>query len=100
MKKVIMLAMGEVFLFTLTFAQKEIDALRYSQLTYGGTARFTSMAGAFGALGGAFSSLSINPAGIGIYRKSEFTFTPSFFMQGTTSDYKGNSLYDYKTNVN
>jgi hypothetical protein len=82
------------------FAQNEIDALRYSQILRGGTARFTSMGGAFGALGGDFSVLSTNPAGIGIYRKSEFTFTPSFFNQKTTSDFKGTMLDDYKYNVN
>lgn len=100
MKKIWMFTIGGVFLTVLCFAQNEIDALRYSQLNYSGTARFTSMSGAFGALGGDFSTLSTNPAGIGIYRKSEFTFTPSFFIQGTTSNYKGSSLYDYKTNVN
>jgi len=82
------------------FAQNEIDALRYSQLVRGGTARYTSMGGAFGALGGDFSVLSANPAGIGIYRRSEFTFTPSFFTQKTTSNFKGNFLDDYKYNVN
>lgn len=95
-----MLAVGGVLLSALSFSQNEIDALRYSQHQYGGTARFTSMAGAFGALGGDFSVLSINPAGIAIYRRSEFTFTPSFFNQKTTSDFKGNSLDDYKYNVN
>lgn len=85
---------------SLSFSQNEIDALRYSQLTYGGTARFTAMGGAFGSLGGDFSALSTNPAGIGIYRKSEFTFTPSFFNRKTTSSFKGNSLDDYKYNVN
>ncbi len=100
MKKIFMLAMGGVFLSALSFAQNEIDALRYSQLTRSGTARFTAMSGAFGALGGDFSVLSTNPAGIGIYRKSEFTFTPSFFSQKTTSNFKGNMLDDYKYNVN
>lgn len=87
-------------LLSATFAQNEIDALRYSQITYGGSARFTAMAGAFGSLGGDFSALSTNPAGIGIYRKSEFTFTPSFFNRKTTSNFKGNTLDDYKYNVN
>ena len=100
MKIKIMLAMGGVLLSTFTFGQNEVDALRYSQIIYGGTARFTSMAGAFGALGGDFSTLSTNPAGIGIYRRSEFTFTPSFFHQQTTSHYNGNVIYDDKSNVN
>jgi hypothetical protein len=100
MKNKFMLAMGGVFLAALSFAQNEIDALRYSQLRYAGTARFTAMSGAFGALGGDFGVLSINPAGIAIYRRSEFTFTPSFYNSKTTSSFKGNSLDDYKYNVN
>jgi hypothetical protein len=81
-------------------AQNEIDALRYSQIRYGGTARFTAMSEAFGALGGDFSVLSTNPAGIAIFRRSEFTFTPSFFNQKTSSNFKGNQLDDYAYNVN
>ncbi|MFA6798620.1 MAG: hypothetical protein WCR39_04935, partial [Bacteroidales bacterium] len=50
-------------------AQNEQDALRYSFIQTGGTTRSISMGGAFGAVGGDFSSLSINPAGLGIYRK-------------------------------
>ena len=99
--KIFLTAIGlNLGLLSVCFAQNEIDALRYSQLVRGGTARFTSMGGAFGALGGDFSVLSTNPAGIGIYRKSDFSFTPSFFNQKTTSDFKGNSLDDYKYNVN
>lgn len=95
-----MLGAGGVFLSVLLFSQNEVDALRYSQIKYAGTARSAAMSGAFGALGGDFSVLSINPAGIAIYRKSEFTFTPGFFIQNSNSDFKGNSLYDNKTNVN
>ncbi len=40
-----------------------------------GTARFTSMAGAFGALGGDITSIKQNPAGLGIYRTSEISIT-------------------------
>lgn len=92
--------MGGVLLAAASFAQNEIDALRYSRLNYGGTARSSAMSGAFGALGGDFSALSLNPAGIGIYRKSEFAFTPGFFSQKTTSNFTGNMLSDYKYNVN
>lgn len=82
------------------FSQNEIDALRYSQRQYGGTARFASMSGAFGALGGDMSTFSLNPAGIGIYRSSEITFSPSFFGKTTSSLYGGNRIDDSKYNVN
>ncbi len=77
MKKTLLTLIIGLFFFTSAFPQNEMDALRYSQLFPGGTARFVSMGGAFGALGGDFSSLSINPAGLGIYRSSEFTITPA-----------------------
>ncbi len=35
------------------------------------------MGGAFGALGADFGALSNNPAGLGLYRSSEFSFSPS-----------------------
>jgi hypothetical protein len=61
-------------------AQNQVDALRYSQIYPGGTARSTAMGGAFGALGGDFYSASLNPAGLGVYRSSEFTFTPELLL--------------------
>ncbi|HXC03544.1 MAG TPA: hypothetical protein VNZ86_02260 [Bacteroidia bacterium] len=81
-------------------AQNETDALRYSQLGFGGTARSSSMAGSFGSLGGDFSTLSSNPAGIGLYRSSEFTITPGLFYQSTTSTYSGVASDDQKQNLN
>ena len=80
--------------------QNEVDALRYSQNNYGGTARFTAMGGAFGALGADFSTLSINPAGIGLYKTSEFTFTPTFYVGNTSSTYSGKTNEDNKYNFN
>lgn len=83
-----------------SFAQNEMDALRYSQLTFGGTARYNSMAGAFGALGADFSTLSSNPAGIALYKRFEITFTPSRFGQTTNSSYNGTSGSESKYNFN
>jgi hypothetical protein len=81
-------------------AQNETDVLRYSQLTFGGTARYSGMAGAFGALGADFSTLSSNPAGIGVYRRSELTLSPSIFNQSTSSSYMGTVTDDQKMNFN
>ena len=58
------------------YSQNEFDALRYSQYNISGTARYSSMSGAFGSLGGDFSGLSHNPAGLGMYQFTEVTFTP------------------------
>ena len=90
------------FVTGMIFAQNEVDALRYSQNFYGGTARSVAMAGSFGALGGDFSSLSINQAGIGVYRGSELTFTPSLLFGETSTAYLGTTSEDdsYKFMVN
>src|SRR5215204_5430306 len=68
-------------------SQNEVDALRYSQVMTGSTARSLSMGGAFGALGADFSSLSTNPAGLGVYRKSEFTFSLGFNTRISDTDF-------------
>lgn len=81
----------KIVLLTFSFftffsnAQNEFDALRYSQQNIFGTAKATSLGGAFGALGGDFSCLSYNPAGIGMYQFTEITFSPSFTLNNTTS---------------
>lgn len=82
---------------TEIYAQGSADALRFSQIFNGGTARFTSMGGAFGALGGDFGAISYNPAGLGVYRTSEFTITPSFKSRSINSTYNGNSMKDTRT---
>lgn len=89
-----------LLMFLIGNAQNETDALRYSMTHFGGTSRYVSMGGAFGALGGDVSALTTNPAGIGVFRKSEFTFTPSLYQQlSTTSHYDKNS-FDSKSNLN
>ena len=49
-----LLAILTIFSFSVN-AQNEIDALRYSQQNMYGSARVSSMGGAFGSLGGDFS---------------------------------------------
>ena len=60
---------------SLVTSQSLSDALRYSTTYAGGTARTVGAGGAFGALGGDFGALSINPAGLATYRSSEITFS-------------------------
>ncbi|HEY9177314.1 MAG TPA: hypothetical protein VIN07_06465 [Flavipsychrobacter sp.] len=81
-------------------AQDESDALRYSLLSPQGTARSIGFGGALGAIGGDFSSLSVNPAGIGVYRNSEFTVTPSLKLSSSNSTYTGAAMDDNATRFN
>lgn len=81
------------------FAQDLTDVLRYSNYHISGTARSAAMGNAFGALGGDFSSLSINPAGAAVYRSGELTITPSFGKTSVDGTYLGNTVSDSKYNI-
>lgn len=73
----------------LSFGQTYDDAARFGMLIPQGTARSIGFGSALGSVGGDFSSLSVNPAGIGIYRKSEFSFSPSFHFGSDELSYFG-----------
>lgn len=62
---------------TTSYAQGIADALRYSTEGVQGTARFTAMSGAFGALGGDLSAININPAGSSVLLTSMATMSLS-----------------------
>ncbi len=82
---------GLAFLAGLAlYAQDQFDALRISQSDISGTARYMSMGGAFGALGGDASAISDNPAGLGVYRSSEFSFSLAPQFQNVTGNWNGN----------
>mgnify|MGYP000843849709 FL=1 len=78
MKKVLL----GVFLATglLTYAQQIQDLPLFGLEQRTGTARFQAMAGAFGALGGDFSALAINPAGAAVFKHSQMGFGLSHFQ--------------------
>ena len=53
------------------------DMYTLSQVGFGfGTARSMAMAGAFTSLGGDLASMGINPAGLGMYRSNDVSFSP------------------------
>lgn len=84
-------------------AQTEFDALKMVEHDINGTARYISMGGAFGALGGDPSAIKDNPAGLGIFRKSEITGTMNALIQQTGAKWNGSETsYDdfYKLNPN
>jgi hypothetical protein len=98
MKKSINLLVLLLIMAIPALTQTATDALRYSWIFYNGTSRFVGTGGAYGAVGADFSVLATNPAGLGLYRTSEFTFSPTFLNRGTISDYNGYSARDYKLN--
>lgn len=52
-----------------------------------GTARAMAMGGAFTSLGGDLTSMSLNPAGLGMYRRNEISLTP--MLSFSASDTEG-----------
>ncbi len=75
-------------------AQDITEAFNLSNQNVQGTARSMGFGNALGSVGGDFSSLSVNPAGLGVYRSSELTFTPSISINSANSNYQGNATLD------
>jgi len=106
MKKLIyslILILGTQFIVS----QNIYDALRYSNNEVEGSARFSAMSGAFGALGGELSAISINPAGSAIYSKgmASITFGNNYTKNNTnlTNNILNNQMdshIDSKSNFN
>lgn len=82
------------------YAQGEMDAFKMSQNELNGTARYLGMSGAFGALGGDISSMSTNPAGLGIYRSSEVVTTICLSSIKANADLNGTKADANKTRFN
>jgi hypothetical protein len=100
MKRIKILMLAAMIAFPALHAQNVDDALRYSQLFYNGTARFMAMGGAFTALGGDLSTLSQNPAGLGVYRSSELSFSPQLLNINTSANFFNGISSDYLNNFN
>lgn len=88
MKKLSLLCIGLITMHLIN-AQDITDALRYSQDNIQGTARFRALSGAFGALGGDMSAVSLNPAGSAVFSKSHASFSGSNIDAENTSNYFG-----------
>ena len=79
---------------TVIHSQGISDALRYSQDNLNGTARFSAMSGAFGALGGDLSSLNVNPAGSAVFSNNQMAVTLSNNSIKNNSNYFGTTSFD------
>ena len=97
MKKLILLFIGIISMPTI-FAQDITDAVRYSTDEIKGTARFRAMSGAFGALGGDMSAVSLNPAGSAIFNNSHTSLSVSNFGIDNQTTYFNNSNVSSNSN--
>lgn len=81
-----------LFLIFSTFllqAQQISDGLRYSTDNNLGTARYSGMSGAMGALGGDLSAMETNPAGGAVFSESYSTFSVSHRNNQNATTYFG-----------
>lgn len=76
------------------------DALRFSQTTPYGSARFMALGGSGMALGGEIGAISANPAGLGVFNRSQFVFTPGIHFNQAATDYLGNTVDSEMTKFN
>ncbi|MDO5655600.1 MAG: hypothetical protein Q4G27_05620 [Flavobacteriaceae bacterium] len=106
MKKTFIIA-GLLGLSAVTFGQQNL-VTQYPEELYqyggsgsmGGTARFQSMSGAMGALGGDLSAVSINPAGAAVFLNSEGAITAGVNMSKyDLGNHAGDKFSDSKFNL-
>ena len=79
-----------IFLLLFSFSlnsQSLNDFLKISIDNPIGSARFESMGGAFGALGGDLSAINVNPAGSAVFNDNQYEFTLSNSKKSTKSYY-------------
>jgi hypothetical protein len=106
MKKLIgLIALCSVY--SLSYSQNSfssgyyIDGVFLSDMQGFSSARSTALAGAYSSLGGDLGAIGQNPAGIGVFRTSQFSFTPAFSSVNTNSTFSGqeNTDFVYKMNL-
>ncbi len=80
-------------------AQNTADAIRLSQTSINGTARFQAMSGAFGSLGGDFSAININPASSAIFNNNQWSVSLSDNILKNDTNYFGTKTNSDKNSI-
>ncbi|WP_343695122.1 outer membrane protein transport protein [Flavobacterium sp.] len=93
MKKIFLLLITGLTV-SVSHSQEVSDAVRFSQDNLTGTARFRAMGGAFGAVGGDLSAISVNPAGSAVFNNNQVGITLSNQNIKNNSDYFGTQTSD------
>jgi hypothetical protein len=99
MKKILIIS-SILFNSIVAQAQYAQDALTFSQSFLSGTARMQGMASAQNALGADISSLAGNPAGLGFYRRNDFSLSPNLRFSNTESAAFGKTFTDGRDRIN
>lgn len=96
--KVIILAVATLFATTL-FAQQPDYALRTAWFTQNGSARNIATGGVMGSLGGEITANHVNPAGLGLFKTSEFVLSPGMNLNNNKFNYRGSDTSNAKNNA-
>ena len=103
-KLLIIISLGVLCMNGSVWAQDATDfpatALEMTNIYSGGSARIQALGGAGTVIGGDISSAHLNPAGLGLYNRSEFSFTPSMNFIESDADYLGNFVRESVNNFN
>ena len=79
-------------------AQETYENANLTSSDLNGTARYVGMGGAMEALGADISTISSNPAGIGLFRRSQFSVSGGLLMQSKGKEFgdgkKTNTSFD------
>lgn len=87
--------------FTAIQAQNYTEsALLFSRTQPSGSARILGLGGSQTALGGDYSSALSNPAGLGMFNRSEFTFSLGLADHQTSANYLGTHTEDNRSVFN
>lgn len=87
--------------FFQSFSQDYAEtALLFSRTRPGGSSRIQALGGSQVALGGDYSSALSNPAGLGMFNKSEFTLSAGLGDHATSSSFLGTDLTDARSVFN
>ena len=81
-------------------AQNPDDALRTAWFTFNGSARNMATGGVMGSLGGDITAAHVNPAGLGLFKTSEFILSPGFNFNNNKFNYRGKDTSNQKNNFN
>ncbi len=93
----------QVFIFSLlsilvsfSYAQTDVDALRYSTPSVQGSARNIALGNTMGTIGADVSAVSTNPAGLGKFSSTEFSLSAAIAINKSSSIYLDNTSKDSK----
>jgi hypothetical protein len=89
MKRYLLTASLMVAITSMGWSQIPEDALRVSWIHSSGTARQQAIGGAMASLGGEITATFVNPAGLGMYKTSEFVFSPGLGLVNSKGNFRG-----------